>query len=105
MFAAICLDLSKIPANLLSLGALDFGMLVDGSVVMIENIVRHLANKEDRRKPSLKIQNAAHEVQRPVFLPELSSLHRICPFSRCRRWRGASSSRWRGRLRSRCWAR
>src|ERR1700691_2160013 len=39
MFAAICLDLSRIPANLLSLGALDFGMLVDGSVVMIENII------------------------------------------------------------------
>ena len=41
LFAAICLDLSHIPANLLSLGALDFGMVVDGSVVMIENIVRH----------------------------------------------------------------
>jgi cobalt-zinc-cadmium resistance protein CzcA len=67
MFAAICLDLSRIPANLLSLGALDFGMLVDGSVVMIENIVRHLAQREDRRTPPTKIQQAAHEVQRPVF--------------------------------------
>jgi cobalt-zinc-cadmium resistance protein CzcA len=67
MFAAICLDLSHIPANLLSLGALDFGMLVDGSVVMIENIIRHLAQKGDRRSPAVKIQNAAHEVQRPVF--------------------------------------
>ena len=67
LFAAICLDLSHIPANLLSLGALDFGMLVDGSVVMIENIIRHLARKEDRRSPAIKIQNAAHEVQRPVF--------------------------------------
>jgi len=67
MFAAICLDLSHIPANLLSLGALDFGMLVDGSVVMIENIIRHLAHSEDRRIPATKIQEAAHEVQRPVF--------------------------------------
>jgi len=67
LFAAICLDLSHIPANLLSLGALDFGMLVDGSVVMIENIIRHLARKDDRRSPAIKIQNAAHEVQRPVF--------------------------------------
>src|SRR6202023_1850216 len=41
LFASICLDLSHIPANLLSLGALDFGMVVDGAVVMIENIVRH----------------------------------------------------------------
>ena len=67
MFAAICLDLSHIPANLLSLGALDFGMLVDGSVVMIENIVRHLAQSGDRGTPAAKIQDAAHEVQRPVF--------------------------------------
>jgi len=59
--------LSHIPANLLSLGALDFGMLVDGSVVMIENIIRHLAQSGDRRTPVSKIQDAAHEVQRPVF--------------------------------------
>jgi cobalt-zinc-cadmium resistance protein CzcA len=67
MFAAICLDLSHIPANLLSLGALDFGMLVDGSVVMIENIIRHQARSGDRRNPMQKIQEAVHEVQRPVF--------------------------------------
>jgi cobalt-zinc-cadmium resistance protein CzcA len=67
MFAAICLNLSKIPANLLSLGALDFGMLVDGSVVMIENIIRHLAHNEEAQAPSKAIQAAAHEVQRPVF--------------------------------------
>src|ERR1700691_5761440 len=48
MFASIWLDLSKIPANLLSLGALDFGMLVDGAVVMVENIIRHLSH--DRRQ-------------------------------------------------------
>jgi heavy metal efflux system protein len=67
LFASICLDLSHIPANLLSLGALDFGMVVDGSVVMIENIVRHLANPDDTRTPVQKIRDAAHEVQRPVF--------------------------------------
>src|SRR6201996_864949 len=43
LFASICLDLRHIPANLLSLGALDFGMVVDGAVVMVENIVRHLS--------------------------------------------------------------
>jgi cobalt-zinc-cadmium resistance protein CzcA len=67
MFASICLDVSHIPANLLSLGALDFGMLVDGSVVMIENMVRHLANKDTTHTPAQKIRNAAHEVLRPVF--------------------------------------
>jgi len=67
LFASICLDLSHIPANLLSLGALDFGMVVDGSVVMIENMVRHLSLKDDLRTPAQKIRDAAHEVQRPVF--------------------------------------
>jgi len=67
LFASICLDLSHIPANLLSLGALDFGMVVDGAVVMIENIVRHLSQKDDTRTPIQKIRDASHEVQRPVF--------------------------------------
>ena len=67
LFASICLDLSHIPANLLSLGALDFGMVVDGSVVMIENIVRHFGDKEDLRTPIIRIRDAAHEVLRPVF--------------------------------------
>src|SRR6202042_3064099 len=44
LFAPICLDPRHIPANLLSLGALDFGMVVDGAVVMVENIVRHLSH-------------------------------------------------------------
>ena len=67
MFASICLDLSHIPANLLSLGALDFGMLVDGSVVMIENIVRHLSHRDDTRTTGQRIREASHEVLRPVF--------------------------------------
>src|SRR5580692_4658611 len=68
LFAATCLNLKGIPANLLSLGALDFGMVVDGAVVMVENIVRHLGRREaDNRTPKQKISDAAHEVQRPVF--------------------------------------
>src|SRR6516225_6402601 len=68
LFAANCLKLKGIPANLLSLGALDFGMVVDGSVVMVENIVRHLGHKDNSDKlPIDKIRDAAHEVQRPVF--------------------------------------
>jgi cobalt-zinc-cadmium resistance protein CzcA len=67
LFASICLDLSHIPANLLSLGALDFGMVVDGSVIMIENVVRHLAHKDDTRTPIQRIREASHEVLRPVF--------------------------------------
>jgi heavy metal efflux system protein len=68
LFASICLDLVHIPANLLSLGALDFGMVVDGAVVMVENIVRHLGRRRaDSSSPSEQIREAAHEVQRPVF--------------------------------------
>ena len=68
LFAATCLNLNHIPANLLSLGALDFGMVVDGAVVMVENIIRHLGIKNNNGKTtSQKIQDAAHEVQRPVF--------------------------------------
>ena len=50
LFAAICLDLRHIPANLLSLGALDFGMVVDGSVIMVENILRHVGRKDDSNR-------------------------------------------------------
>jgi cobalt-zinc-cadmium resistance protein CzcA len=78
LFASICLDLNHIPANLLSLGALDFGMVVDGAVVMVENIVRHMSHRQKRsgtsqkstvilKTPTETIREAAHEVQRPVF--------------------------------------
>ena len=73
LFASICLDLNHIPANLLSLGALDFGMVVDGAVVMMENIIRHLAHMRDQGPADPKksvaeiIREACHEVQRPVF--------------------------------------
>jgi cobalt-zinc-cadmium resistance protein CzcA len=78
LFASILLDLSKVPANLLSLGALDFGMVVDGAVVMVENIVRHMSHRQNHngsagrvttvvKSPAQAIREAAHEVQRPVF--------------------------------------
>ena len=67
LFASICLDLRNIPANLLSLGALDFGMVVDGAVVMVENIIRHLGARESTATVPDRIRAAAHEVQRPVF--------------------------------------
>jgi cobalt-zinc-cadmium resistance protein CzcA len=68
LFASICLDLRHISANLLSLGALDFGMVVDGAVVMVENIVRHLHRQDAGTSTILeKIRVATHEVQRPVF--------------------------------------
>src|SRR6266436_5494574 len=71
LFASIWLDVTKIPVNLLSLGALDFGMVVDGAVVMVENIVRHMNRRQAGIEPpktvAETIREAAHEVQRPVF--------------------------------------
>jgi cobalt-zinc-cadmium resistance protein CzcA len=71
LFASIWLDLSHIPANLLSLGALDFGMVVDGAVVMVENIIRHLTHRNGNggipKTTAEVIREACHEVQRPVF--------------------------------------
>jgi cobalt-zinc-cadmium resistance protein CzcA len=69
LFASICLKIAGIPANLLSLGALDFGMIVEGAVVMIENIVRLLSHPSEgaAETVSQKIRRATYEVQRPVF--------------------------------------
>ena len=68
LFASICLNLNKIPVNLLSLGALDFGMVVDGTVVIIENIVRHFSLEASVPKtPLQRIREAVREVLRPVL--------------------------------------
>ncbi|MBZ5578629.1 MAG: CusA/CzcA family heavy metal efflux RND transporter [Acidobacteriia bacterium] len=68
LFSFICLDWRNIPANLLSIGAIDFGIIVDGSVVMVENIFRELAVRqgEDYRLTDV-IRAAAHDVERPIF--------------------------------------
>jgi heavy metal efflux system protein len=67
LFAFICLDLSSIPANLLSIGAIDFGILVDGAVVMVENIYRQLAIRHGTKyKIREVILDAASEVNRPI---------------------------------------
>jgi len=59
--------------NLMSLGAIDFGLIVDGSVVMVENIIRHLAESRKRgeRNAFAVILDSAREVARPVFFAVL----------------------------------
>jgi heavy metal efflux system protein len=68
LFAFVCLDLQNASANLLSIGAVDFGILVDAAVVMVENIFRQVAA---RRGTALNIKTiiaeAAAEVDRPLF--------------------------------------
>jgi cobalt-zinc-cadmium resistance protein CzcA len=65
-FAFICLDLRHIPANLLSIGAIDFGLLVDGAVVMVENIHRRLAHRASGESILDVVASAAGEVDRPI---------------------------------------
>ncbi|MGE5813688.1 MAG: efflux RND transporter permease subunit, partial [Acidobacteriota bacterium] len=68
LFSFICLDWAHIPANLLSIGAIDFGMIVDGAVVMVENIFRELAARHGQSyNLSEVIRQAARDVERPIF--------------------------------------
>src|SRR5256712_14096206 len=61
------MDLRGIPANLLSLGAIDFGIIVDGAVIMTENILRHLSERKVTGPRVLReVQHAALEVARPL---------------------------------------
>src|ERR1700719_4258080 len=68
MFAFIFLHGRGVPANLLSIGAIDFGIIIDGTVVMMENIYRELA---ERTGQEYRLQDvilaAAHDVDRPIF--------------------------------------
>ncbi len=68
LFAFICLDLQHASANLLSIGAIDFGILVDGAVVMVENIFRQVVARQGTplNIKAVILEAAAH-VDRPLF--------------------------------------
>lgn len=68
LFAFIMMERFDLSANLLTLGAIDFGMIVDGSVVMVENIYRRLAHRGNDARPTHEIVlDAAREVGRPIL--------------------------------------
>ena len=68
LVAFIFLDLRHVPANLLSIGAIDFGIIVDGAVVMVENIFRQLSLRRDEKVSAREvIIAAASEVDRPIL--------------------------------------
>ncbi|PKD45007.1 efflux RND transporter permease subunit [Rhodohalobacter barkolensis] len=67
LFAFIGMGELGLAANLMSLGAIDFGMVVDGSVVMVENIVHRLHEDKDEQSRMAVIRKAAHQVARPIF--------------------------------------
>ncbi|MBI3470808.1 MAG: efflux RND transporter permease subunit [Candidatus Solibacter usitatus] len=69
LFAFVCMHFTGIPANLLSLGAIDFGIIVDGTLIMVEHIVHTLAERRNKGGASVlvSIRNAALEVESPIF--------------------------------------
>ncbi len=68
LFAFFCLGLQGASANLLSIGAVDFGILVDGAIFMVENIFRQLAARAGEPVNVIEvIRDAAAEVDRPLF--------------------------------------
>jgi heavy metal efflux system protein len=82
LFAFVCMQFTGIPANLLSLGALDFGIIVDGTLVMVEHIVHHLQEREHvPRAPSIfeTIMGAALEVESPIFFSLLIIISAYIP--------------------------
>jgi len=67
LFAFICMHLAGVPANLLSLGALDFGIIVDGALVMVEHIVHRLSHPDHEGQSAFeRIRAAALEIERPI---------------------------------------
>jgi heavy metal efflux system protein len=71
LFAFICMRFTHIPANLLSLGAIDFGIIVDAAIVIMENILRR--REEDPESPlgEENARSAALQVARPIFFATL----------------------------------
>ncbi len=72
LFTFIVMVLRGESANLISMGAIDFGIIVDASVIMVENICRHVAElgasrQQPQRMRALAVQMAAQEVSRPIF--------------------------------------
>jgi cobalt-zinc-cadmium resistance protein CzcA len=71
LFAANVMSATGVTASLMSLGAIDFGLIVDSSVIMIENCVRHLAHEGGTRPKRDIVRDAAVEVRKPTMFGEL----------------------------------
>ncbi|MBS1598388.1 MAG: efflux RND transporter permease subunit [Bacteroidetes bacterium] len=67
LIAFILMHLTKIPANLLSLGAIDFGIIVDGAIVMMESILKKREENEQEELDELSIGKIAVAVAKPIF--------------------------------------
>jgi cobalt-zinc-cadmium resistance protein CzcA len=84
LFAFICMHFSGIPANLLSLGALDFGIIVDAALVMVEHVLHTIEERQregglDRQGVVAAVRDAALEVERPIFFSLLIIISAYLP--------------------------
>ncbi len=80
LFAFAVLFLRGKSANLLSIGAVDFGIIVDSSVIIVENIYRHLGHGDDKDKPLLeRIRRACGEVEKPLVFSTIIMVAALLP--------------------------
>ncbi len=79
LFAFTCMYFGRINASLLSLGAIDFGIIVDGTLVMVEYILRRLDGRKDRAGSFGLIKLAAREMRRPIFFSMLILISAYLP--------------------------
>ena len=79
LFAFSCLNAEHMSANLISLGAIDFGVIVNGTVIIVENIYRRLCDKPDDELPLHCILHAAGEVQAEVAFTTLIIISAYLP--------------------------
>ncbi len=100
-------------ANLMSMGAIDFGIIIDGAVVMVEGIfvmLDHKAHKYgmERFNKLAKmgwIKQTGGELAKAIFFSKLIIIISLIPiFSPSRKWKVRCSHRWRGRWALPCWA-
>src|SRR5260370_40137961 len=88
--AFILLHLSGTPVNLLSLGAVDFGIIIDSTIIVVENIYRHLTADELATEDTIRcIGRASHEVGGPIFYSTISFLIAFLPLFTLRALEGA----------------
>ena len=106
LFAFVFLHAHDVAANLLSIGAIDFGIIIDGTLVMVENVYRELGARSGQNyKLNDVILAAARDVDRPIFYSVAVIIAGYIPIYALVCPAANSFIRWRTRCRSRCWAR
>lgn len=80
LLAFILMRVTNIPANLLSLGAIDFGIIVDGAIVVMESILRRREEKPTAEMTERDAISATASVARPIFFAKVIVITAYIPF-------------------------